>query len=92
MNLQKTLETQFKDFIVNIMRERDELTIEIAPKNILQVCELLRDRKEFAFDMLIDVCGVDYLEYGVTEWETDTTATTGYSRGVEQKGEKESGK
>ena len=89
MSLLQTIESKCKDLITEVTQERDEITNEVAPKNLLKICKLLRDQKELAFDMLIDVCGVDYLDYGVTEWETDTTSTTGYSRGVEQAGDKQ---
>jgi NADH-quinone oxidoreductase subunit C len=42
----------------------------------------LRDHEDFAFEMLIDLCGVDYLLYGVDQWETETTTAQGFSRGV----------
>ena len=29
---------------------------------------------EFGFEMLIDVCGVDYSQFGQTEWDTDSVA------------------
>jgi NADH-quinone oxidoreductase subunit C len=31
----------------------------------------------------MDVCGVDYLDYGFSEWATEETTLTGFSRGVE---------
>jgi len=34
--------------------------------------------------MLIDVCGVDYLNYGSEEWRTQSATDTGFSRGVER--------
>ena len=46
----------------------------------------LRDEEDFAFGQLVDVCGVDYLEYGHVDWETSETATIGgFSRGVERR-------
>ena len=33
--------------------------------------------------MLIDLCGVDYLHYGLSEWRTETTTATGFSRGTD---------
>lgn len=57
-----------------------EITI-IVPKEILiQVSIRLRDDKDLAFDSLMDVCGVDYLEYGVAEWQAATATHTGFSR------------
>jgi NADH-quinone oxidoreductase subunit C len=37
---------------------------------------------EFDFAQLIDVCGVDYLAYGKTEWKTDEATGSGFSRAV----------
>jgi len=56
-----------------------EVTIEITPGDLLA----LRDEKEFSFEQLIDVCGVDYFAWGKTEWATQETTDTGFSRGVE---------
>jgi NADH-quinone oxidoreductase subunit C len=41
-----------------------ELTAEVPPAQLPAVCRALRDEPEFSFKMLIDLCGVDYLEYG----------------------------
>jgi NADH-quinone oxidoreductase subunit C len=35
--------------------------------------------------MLMDVCGVDYLDFGSHEWTTQSATVSGYSRGVERK-------
>ncbi len=40
-----------------------ELTIEIKREQIPAVCRLLRDHPHLAFEQLIDLCGVDYLDY-----------------------------
>lgn len=61
----------------------NEVTIEVAAKNLLDVCKRLRDNKTLAFEQLIDVCGVDYSEFGCAEWSTEQASTTGFSRGVE---------
>ena len=37
----------------------------------------------FRFSELVDLCGVDYLGYGQTEWDTRDVSNTGFSRGVE---------
>ena len=51
----------------------------------VEVCLALRDEPEFDFKLLIDVCGVDYLHYGLSEWETESATATGFERGVEMK-------
>lgn len=43
---------------------RGELTFEVRREDILDVCRGLRDDSAFAFEQLIDVCGVDYSTYG----------------------------
>jgi NADH-quinone oxidoreductase subunit C len=60
-----------------------EVTIEVAPSELLSVCQALRDTDSLGFEQLIDVCGVDYSAYRNSEWATDETSSTGFSRGVE---------
>jgi NADH-quinone oxidoreductase subunit C len=43
---------------------RGELTLEVKREDISKVCRALRDDPVFAFEQLIDVCGVDYSTYG----------------------------
>lgn len=61
-----------------------ELTVEVTPAKLLEVCQALRDDPELRFEMLMDVCGVDYLEYGRDEWKTFPATGTGFSRGVDR--------
>ncbi len=41
-----------------------EVTIECRAEDYLAVCQLLRDDASLKFEQLIDLCGVDYQEYG----------------------------
>lgn len=41
-----------------------EVTAEVPRGELLGVCRALRDEPGFAFEILIDLCGVDYLAYG----------------------------
>jgi NADH-quinone oxidoreductase subunit C len=59
-----------------------ELTLEVSHHDCHAVLLKLRDLPEFDFAQLIDVCGVDYLAYGKTEWKTDEATATGFSRAV----------
>jgi NADH-quinone oxidoreductase subunit C len=45
-----------------------EITIEVKAADLLEVCLLLRDAAELKFEQLIDLCGVDYVEYGDGAW------------------------
>ena len=66
------------------IEEKDEITIEVELKKLLPVLNSLRDEQDFCFDQLIDLAGVDYLDYGKTEWKTQQATGTGFSRGVQQ--------
>jgi NADH-quinone oxidoreductase subunit C len=62
----------------------DELTIEVAPELLVPVCRDLRDLPELAFEQLVDLAGIDYLEFGRSEWTTEAATSSGFSRGVER--------
>lgn len=67
----------------------DELTLEIKSAHLLTVCQALRDEPDFDFKLLVDVCGVDYLHYGLDDWQTNSATETGFGRGVLNKMERE---
>ena len=60
-----------------------ELTFELDKDDLLEIATALRNEADFGFEMLVDVCGVDYLSYGCDEWTTNSASGTGFSRGVE---------
>ena len=76
------LQQHFKSDLKSCTVAHGEVTVEVAPAKLRDVCTALRDESEFAFEQLIDLCGVDYLHYGVGEWGTDEASATGFSRGV----------
>ena len=61
-------------------------TIEVDVDAWLEVCRALRDEEEFCYEQLTDLCGVDYLSYGQSEWDTTGASTEGFGRGVEGMG------
>jgi NADH-quinone oxidoreductase subunit C len=60
----------------------DELCYEVQPDKLREVCLALRDTAELKFEILIDLAGIDYLDYGTTEWKTNSATASGFSRGV----------
>ena len=58
------LQDTLTDRAVRIDGQYGELTVEIHPADLLSVMAVLRDDARLSFDMLIDLCGVDYLAYG----------------------------
>lgn len=63
-DLAQALQERFKGQIQSCDLAFGEITLGVAAENLLEVCKALRDEDGFRFEQLIDVCGVDYLEYG----------------------------
>lgn len=74
---------ELSDHLQSLTVDHDEITIECPVSELKKIMLILRDHPEFAFDQLIDVCGVDYLYYGKYDWETDPATERGFSRAVE---------
>ncbi|MEZ5566109.1 MAG: NADH-quinone oxidoreductase subunit C [Gammaproteobacteria bacterium] len=79
--LSELLSPRFGDKLTRVPSRCGELGYEVAPGELLEVATTLRD--EFGFEILIDVCAVDYLLYGRAEWETEGATSTGFSRAAE---------
>lgn len=77
------LQQRFAAAIIEATIVCDEVTVELHPDALHQVCLALRDETAFQFEQLIDVCGVDYAHYGLSEWETDRATGSGFERGVD---------
>jgi len=61
-----------------------ELGYEVDKDDLIEIATTLRNDGDFGFEMLVDVCGVDYLSFGSDEWTTSSATGTGFSRGVER--------
>ena len=63
-----------------------EVTVDVAPPALRTACVELRDRDGLRFGQLVDLCAVDYLDFGRADWETSDSATgQGFSRGVQSR-------
>ncbi|MCB1822855.1 MAG: NADH-quinone oxidoreductase subunit C, partial [Candidatus Competibacteraceae bacterium] len=80
--LLEKLQTRFGDTLLDCRLDRAEATIEIPPDQAIAVFTALRDEPDFAFEQVMDVCGVDYAAYGDVEWATSESTNQGFSRGV----------
>ena len=80
--LAEKLQTRFGDALQECKLDRREITIEVPPMRAIEIFTALRDEPEFAFEQVMDVCGVDYAAYGDVEWATEESTTAGFSRGV----------
>ena len=76
------IDERFGEKVTRVDSTCGELTYELGKDDLIEVATALRG--DFGFEMLIDVCGVDYLNYGSDEWRTQSATDTGFSRGVER--------
>jgi len=86
LSLTEKLKVRFGEKALRIIEARDETTLEVAAADFSVIAKALRDEEDYAFDCLMDVCGVDYLSYGDDEWETTDVSSEGFSRGVDAEG------
>lgn len=76
------IDERFGEKLTRVDSICDELTYILGKDDLIEVATAMRG--DFGFEMLIDVCGVDYLNYGSDEWRTKSATDTGFSRGVER--------
>jgi NADH-quinone oxidoreductase subunit C len=67
--LVKNLGVALGDRIASTTVARGEVTIVVPVAVYLEVARALRDEERLRFEQLIDLCGVDYLNYGNGSWE-----------------------
>jgi NADH-quinone oxidoreductase subunit C len=80
-NIADGLAARFEGKVVRIPSRCGELTFEVASEALREVCTALRDDPEWCFEQLVDLTGVDYLDYGRVDWNTETATSAGFSRG-----------
>ena len=78
------IDARFGEKVKRVESSCGELTYILAADDLVETATALRDEEEFAFEQLMDVCGVDYLTFGVDEWTTQSATDSGFSRGVER--------
>jgi NADH-quinone oxidoreductase subunit C len=80
--LAAAIETKLGRRVERLPTTTGELGFRVTPDDLLDVCRTLRDAPETKLEVLIDVCGVDYQDYGKDEWQTSSATDTGFSRGT----------
>jgi len=59
-----------------------DLLYDVVASDLVAVVTELRDCPDLRFEVLMDVSGVDYLDFGRSEWRTTSATARGFSRGV----------
>jgi NADH-quinone oxidoreductase subunit C len=67
--IQASLSALLGEQVSAIKLERGEVTVTVPAANYLAVMTVLRDAPETRFEQLIDLCGVDFQDYGDGTWE-----------------------
>lgn len=80
--LVQDLQTHLADAEIVVIEAHQEVTLVCAGSQAFDVLSTLKSSAIFDFDQLIDVCGVDYLQYGKSDWNTRDVTLTGFSRAV----------
>lgn len=57
------------DSLAGLTERLGEITIEVKAADYLAACQTLRDAPNLRFEQLIDLCGVDYADYGDGAWQ-----------------------
>lgn len=81
--LAEQLQQRLGESLQAIIDSLGEVTIEVSPEALLEVATQLRDEAAFGYEILMDVCGIDYASYGQNEWATEVSTSSGFSRGVQ---------
>ena len=82
--LAENLNERFSAAGCEVQQAHGEVTLVVPAEHLIEVATALRDEDDFLFEELIDVCGVDYSAYGMTEWQTRGAPNTGFGRGVDR--------
>ena len=80
-NLAVTLSARFGAALERVPSRCGELTFTVPADRLVETCLALRDEPEWRFEQLVDLTGVDYLDYGRVEWSTESATRSGFSRG-----------
>ncbi len=57
----KKLKEKFPASVLEVKTFRDEVNVTLQKKDIFEICKFLYSESDLQYQMLIDLCGVDYL-------------------------------
>lgn len=67
--LTENLKLALGDKLSGLSVDLGEITVECKATDLLAVCAILRDHADLKFEQLMDLCGVDYADFGDGAWE-----------------------
>ncbi|MEJ1421562.1 MAG: NADH-quinone oxidoreductase subunit C [Candidatus Sedimenticola sp. (ex Thyasira tokunagai)] len=81
--LAAALEERYQARGCEVTTSLGEVTMVVPREQLIELATELRDDEAFHFEIVVDICGVDYSTYGESEWVTAEASSTGFGRGVE---------
>ncbi|MBI5447376.1 MAG: NADH-quinone oxidoreductase subunit C [Gammaproteobacteria bacterium] len=85
-HISSLIQERYADFVLTSAIAHEELTLEVSREHLRSLCVVLRDDVDLKFEELMDICGVDYLQYGISEWTTTSATSSGFERAVSKEG------
>lgn len=79
-DIKKIIDDKFKGSVSLKVLDNGEINLDVNKNVLFDFCCELRNKKSFLFTALVDISGVDYLDYGKNYWETIDSTFTGFSR------------
>ncbi len=61
--IEEKLRAAFGESIISVSEFKGQLSVEVKPEAIADVCRLLKEDPELQFNFLSDICGADMLNY-----------------------------
>lgn len=68
-HLSAQLKLALGDGLIRLDRKLGEITVEVHAVHLLEMAVKLKTHAELKFEQLIDLCGIDYSDYGEGRWE-----------------------
>jgi NADH-quinone oxidoreductase subunit C len=69
LSLAERLRNHFDGVYTACIEDRGQIIMTVPQERLLETAGKLRDEPDLRFDMLMDLCGVDYLTYGEGSWK-----------------------
>lgn len=68
-SLREELGSVLGEHLVSVQERLGETTVVVRATEMLSVLTMMRDAEELRFAQMVDLCGMDYSEYGDGAWE-----------------------
>ncbi len=78
------IDARFGEHLQRLPALAAELAYEAPAERLVEIATIFRDDPTLRFEQLVDAAGVDYLDYGRSEWKTTAGTRSGFSRGVDR--------